>query len=141
MSPWRLLYATLAHHWRSNLAILLGVIAATAVVTGALVVGDSVRGSLRDLTLARLGRVDWVLTGPRFVREELAAELERQPQFAPRFASVAPAIELTCTVEHPLDAAGPGTRSNDAGGADASPARGGVTRAGRVQLHGLTSTG
>jgi ABC-type lipoprotein release transport system permease subunit len=154
MSAWRLLFTTLRHHWRSNLAIVLGVIAATAVVTGALVVGDSVRGSLRDLTLARLGRVDWVLTGPRFVREELAAELERQPQFAARFATAAPAIELTCTVEHPTDAAAatspaavtePAATAGAGAGAAAvtqsGAARAGVTRAGRVQLHGLTREG
>ncbi|MEZ6068671.1 MAG: hypothetical protein R3C10_00080 [Pirellulales bacterium] len=31
----------------------LGVVVATAVLTGALVVGDSVRGSLRDLAVGR----------------------------------------------------------------------------------------
>ena len=44
--------------WASSLAIVLGVAIGTAVIVGALVVGDSVRGSLRDLALHRLGDVD-----------------------------------------------------------------------------------
>ncbi len=39
---------------------------ATAVLTGALMVGDSVRGSLRDLALERLGRVDHAMVATRF---------------------------------------------------------------------------
>ena len=37
--------------WRMNLAVTLGAAVAAAVLTGALLVGDSVRGSLRELTL------------------------------------------------------------------------------------------
>ena len=40
---------------RANVAVVLCCAVAAAVLTGALVVGDSVRGSLRDLTLERLG--------------------------------------------------------------------------------------
>lgn len=39
----------LVYYWRTNLAVMLGVATAVAVLTGALVVGDSVRASLRDL--------------------------------------------------------------------------------------------
>ena len=76
MSPGAYLRRTLVHHWRTNLAVLLGVAAGTAVLTGALLVGDSVRGSLRQMTLDRLGRVDHVLSGPRFVRQHLVADIE-----------------------------------------------------------------
>ena len=62
----------LRYYWRTNLAVVVGVIAGTAVIGGALVVGDSVRGSLRQMSLDRLGRIDDVLTGPRFFREDLA---------------------------------------------------------------------
>ena len=37
------MYRTLAHYWRVNLAVLLGAGVATAVLVGALLVGDSVR--------------------------------------------------------------------------------------------------
>ena len=49
---------SLAHYWRLNLAVLLAAAVATAVLTGALLIGDSIRGSLRDLTLDRLGKID-----------------------------------------------------------------------------------
>ena len=43
----RLLWRNLWFHWRGNLAVLLGVIVGAAVLTGALLVGDSLRGSRR----------------------------------------------------------------------------------------------
>ena len=70
MTPFRLLLRNLLYHWRGNLAVFLGVVVGTAVLTGALLVGDSLRGSLRDLTLRRLGWVDEALVGGRFFREE-----------------------------------------------------------------------
>jgi hypothetical protein len=58
MDAWQFILASLRHYRRIHLAVALGVAVATAVLTGALLVGDSVRGSLRDLTLERLGRID-----------------------------------------------------------------------------------
>jgi ABC-type antimicrobial peptide transport system permease subunit len=71
----RLLLRNLFYHWRGNLAVLLGVVVGTAVLTGALLVGDSLRGSLRDLTNQRLYWVDQALVGGRFFRQELADRL------------------------------------------------------------------
>lgn len=76
MTPARLLLRNLLYHWRGNLAVLLGVAVGTAVLTGALLIGDSQRGSLRELALRRLGWVDQALTAPRFFREALADELK-----------------------------------------------------------------
>src|SRR4030081_982253 len=76
MTLGRLLLRNLLYHWRGNLAVLLGVVVGTAVLTGALLVGDSQRGSLRDLALGRLGWFDEALVAPRFFREELAGELK-----------------------------------------------------------------
>ncbi|HTI52203.1 MAG TPA: ABC transporter permease, partial [Planctomycetaceae bacterium] len=103
MSRLTLLLQSLLYHWRTNLAVLLGVVAGTAVVGGALVVGDSVRASLRDMTLVRLGKIDYALTGPRFVREALATELAERPEFSNRFAAVAPAIVLAGSVEKSVE--------------------------------------
>lgn len=66
---------SLRHYWRTNLAVLAGVIAATAVVGGALIVGDSVRDSLRQMTLDRLGGLDHALVAQRFFRQELSESL------------------------------------------------------------------
>jgi ABC-type lipoprotein release transport system permease subunit len=76
MTPARLLARNLAYHWRGNVAVALGVVVGTAVLTGALLVGDSLRGSLKDLALRQLGWVDHALVGSRFVREKLADELD-----------------------------------------------------------------
>ena len=69
---------SLIYFWRINLAVMLGVAVATAVLTGALIVGDSVRGSLRDLSLSRLGKIDHALASERFFRESLERDLERE---------------------------------------------------------------
>jgi len=68
------------YHWRTNLAVALGVAAAVAVLAGALVVGDSVRGSLRDLALGRLGRTDLVVSSLGFFRESAADDLRKSLQ-------------------------------------------------------------
>ncbi len=107
----RLLLHTLTHHWRLNLAVALGVLAGTAVLTGALVVGDSVRGSLRSLALDRLGRIDHALVAPRLFRSELARELSAEPKFAEAFEPAVPAILLRGTVE--LPGAKQAARAND----------------------------
>lgn len=65
----------LAYFWRTNLAVVLGVATAVAVLAGALLVGASVRASLRDLVVARLGNTGTVLTGTLFFREQLASGL------------------------------------------------------------------
>jgi putative ABC transport system permease protein len=66
----------LAFHWRSHLAVLLGVATAGAALTGALLVGDSMRASLRGNALERLGAVDHAVTAPRYFRETLADALD-----------------------------------------------------------------
>ncbi len=57
------------------MAVLLGVSTAVGVLGGALLVGDSVRSSLRDLVLARLGNADFIIVRNGFFREELASAL------------------------------------------------------------------
>jgi ABC-type lipoprotein release transport system permease subunit len=75
MSTSSLVLRSLIHYRRTHLAVVLAVTAASGVLTGALVVGDSVKGSLRAMTLDRLGKVDAALTGPRLFRDTLAGEL------------------------------------------------------------------
>ena len=55
--------------------MLLGVVVGTAVLTGALLVGDSLRGSLRDLTLRQLGWVENAMISGRFVRWAIADDI------------------------------------------------------------------
>ncbi len=71
----RLRLRNLLFHWRGNLAVFLGVVVGTTVLTGALLVGDSLRGSLRERTLHQLGWVEEALIAPRFFRQELVTDL------------------------------------------------------------------
>ncbi len=92
---------SLIHYWRLNLAVILGAAIATAVLTGALLVGDSVRGSLRQLTLERLGQIDEALVSNLFFRQELAEELTAAPGFKENFSTAVPAIMLSGSAVHP----------------------------------------
>ncbi|MBN2476024.1 MAG: ABC transporter permease [Pirellulales bacterium] len=100
MSSLRLIIASLRYHGRMNVAVACGVAVGTAVLVGALLVGDSMRGSLRHLTLDRLGRIDEVLLTDRFFRAELAAELAADPAFAEHFADAVPAILLRVSLDN-----------------------------------------
>lgn len=100
MKQSQLLTQSIIHYWRTHLAVLLGVIAGTAVIAGALIVGDSVRGSLRQMSLDRLGQIDHVLHAQRFFREDLANEISTDADFQSRFDSVAPAIIMQGGFEH-----------------------------------------
>src|SRR5829696_9438413 len=61
-------FRNLRYHARGNLAVLLGVAVGSAVLTGALLVGDSLRGSLRARVERQLGGVEAVAFFPRPVR-------------------------------------------------------------------------
>ena len=74
MSLFRLILLSVRHFWKMNVAVACGVAVGTAVLTGALLVGDSMQGSLHDLVLAGLGRIDEVLVADHFFREELAGD-------------------------------------------------------------------
>ncbi len=88
----------LKHYWRTNLAVIFGVATAVAVLAGALLVGDSVRASLRDLALARLGKTDFVITAQGFFRERLTDDLQSHDQFAANFNGAVPLIALEAVV-------------------------------------------
>ena len=110
MNTVRLIVASLLFHWRTNLAVALGVAAGAAVLTGAMLVGDSMHGSLRDLTFRRLGPIDEVLVTDRFFREELAEEVARAKTFKQHFTAAVPTILLTASLQ--ADESSGGRRAN-----------------------------
>ncbi|MCA1618780.1 MAG: FtsX-like permease family protein [Acidobacteria bacterium] len=69
-----LVLRNLTYYWRTNLAVLFGVGVAVAVLAGALLVGESVRASLRGLFLQRLGRASHVMSAPNFFRSDIPVE-------------------------------------------------------------------
>ena len=94
MTRSRLVTAGLRHYWRTNLAVVAGVATAVAVLSGALLVGDSVRGSLRDLVLQRLGRTDRVILSTGLFREALADELAKDAAIAKAYGGAAPLMVM-----------------------------------------------
>ncbi len=96
MTTTQLVLRSTTYHWRTNLAVVLGVAAAVSVLSGALLVGDSVRGSLRDLAIGRLGRTEQVVSSVGFFREALARDIHDASQNV----TTAPLIVATGFVTH-----------------------------------------
>lgn len=69
----------LRFHWRSNLPVLLGALVGTAVLTGALLVGDSLRGSLRARVDRQLNGIQTAWIGQRFINADIADKLPDRP--------------------------------------------------------------
>lgn len=77
MNRWILALRGFQYHWRSHLGVFLGLVLGSAVLTGALMVGDSVDHTLRTTALNRLGEIDYALQHPgRFFRDQLADEVQ-----------------------------------------------------------------
>lgn len=95
----RLALAGLRHYRREHALLGAATATAVAVLVGALVVGDSVRGSLRAAFTARLGAADdAVLASSPFSADPergLAARLAADPGFARSYAAAAPLLRLS----------------------------------------------
>jgi len=91
---------SLIHYWRTNVTVLLSAAVAASVLTGALLVGDSVRGSLRSLTLDRLGEIDDALVANDYIREDILVDLTQSNPFTDNFDAIASAITITGSAFH-----------------------------------------
>ena len=85
-----LVLRTLRHTWRVQVAVAAAAAVGVAVLAGALLVGDSVRASLRHLALERIGRVESAVVGQTYFREKVATA----------FGGAAPAIVMNGAAEH-----------------------------------------
>ena len=71
---------SIRHYWKSHLGLLFGVGLASAILSGSLVVGDSVRASLRRVAELRLGKVQSGLAGgDRWFTAALATQAKAAP--------------------------------------------------------------
>jgi len=96
MTLLRLVTRGLSFYWRTHLAVGAAVAVACAVLTGALAIGDSVRGTLQQRLNERLGQVQWALAGgDRYFRMELAEDLARDLG-----RPVVPVIQLRAVVSN-----------------------------------------
>jgi ABC-type lipoprotein release transport system permease subunit len=79
MTYFNLIRKNLLYYWKRNLALAMGVAISTAVITGALMVGDSVKHNLNKGVNLRLGAVTHtVMAGDRFFTETLASGVEKE---------------------------------------------------------------
>lgn len=89
MNHLTLIARSLRHRWRAHTGVVLGAVIGSAILVGALLVGDSVTLTLRDLALARLGQTHTAIavenTVTTALAEQLAADLP---------ATVAPVLRL-----------------------------------------------
>ncbi|HUE87589.1 MAG TPA: ABC transporter permease [Vicinamibacterales bacterium] len=90
-----LVIASLRHYRGIHALVVAGVAVAVAVLAGALLVGASVRESLRDLALSRLGSTDVVVSSTSDFRASLADEVR-----APEIGAVAPVLAVVGAVMH-----------------------------------------
>jgi ABC-type antimicrobial peptide transport system permease subunit len=95
MRPRTLVLRSLVHHRRTNAAVVLGVAVAVAVLAGALLVGRSVRTSLRALVEERIGRTEAAVVGARLFDEALAQRLASPAR------TTAPVLSLRGVVSEP----------------------------------------
>jgi hypothetical protein len=90
MNSWRLILSGARYYWRTHLGVLIGAALGALVLTGALLVGDSVKATLRGQALARVGRIGTAMTsGDRFFRSIVADRIG---------SGTAPALLLRATV-------------------------------------------
>jgi len=77
MTSWTMVKRSLRFYWRTNLGVLLGVAISTAILVGALLVGDSVQYTLKTLALSRLGKVQLAMAPQnRYFRAALADDMK-----------------------------------------------------------------
>ena len=95
----RTFWASHKYFWQIHLTVALCTAVATGVLAGALIVGDSVRGSLRALTLERLGTIQHALIADRFFQPELIMKSNAFHSKLPQ--GMVPAILLNGTVVVP----------------------------------------
>ena len=112
MNKFTYIFKSLIHYKKANLLIALGVALSAAVITGGLIIGDSITHSLELTTNYRLGKTTHVLTSTdRYFRQQLAADMPKTLDVSPVMISEGMAVS-----------------------------RGGEKRANRVQVVGIDST-
>jgi putative ABC transport system permease protein len=76
MNLWKLLFRSLVYYRKIHLWVVLGTMVSTAILVGALVIGDSVRHSLQQIVFDRLGTTEFALSSEdRFFEARMADDL------------------------------------------------------------------
>ncbi len=90
ISMFKFIIRSFSYYLRAHIAVILGAAVSTMVLTGTLMVGDSVESSMEKTTELRLGNTHYIFSGPdRFFRSALSAEIADSLNI-----SVAPVLQL-----------------------------------------------
>lgn len=95
MTRFSLSLRNLSYFFSANVLIVIGVAIGTAVLTGALLLGDSLKGSLTQMTLDRLGNIESAMMGEQFFPASLAERMQRADKEG---RTIVPAVILRGTV-------------------------------------------
>jgi putative ABC transport system permease protein len=79
----QLIFCNLTYYWRTNLPIVFGIATAVAVLSGALLVGQSMRSSLRNLFYERIGSAEYIVAADHFFSAKLSDALGSEHQSCP----------------------------------------------------------
>lgn len=76
MKPFTVIVRSAVFYWRTHLGVVLGAALAAMVLVGSLLVGDSVKATLKRQALDRVGQVESMLAaGDRYFRSDLASDV------------------------------------------------------------------
>ena len=79
MTIWSLVLKSFRYYAKSHVGTIFGVAVGAMVLVGALLVGESVKGSLRSMAEARLGKVELTLSSnDRLFRAKLAEQIQTE---------------------------------------------------------------
>lgn len=97
MTGIRLILRSLAFYWRTHLAVALASLVASAVLIGALGVGDCLQGNLRQRAMERLGGVHWAMIGGERTFGSHLADAARTAGF--KAAAVLQQVGTACRID------------------------------------------
>ena len=77
----KFIFRSLTFYRRIHLWVVLGTMVSTTILVGALIIGDSIQYSLRQIVFDRLGKTEFALSsGERFFHSQLAEKLSEELQ-------------------------------------------------------------
>lgn len=113
MSFWQIIRRSWVYYWQIHVAMVLAVALTTAVLTGALTVGDSMRGSLRQLTLDRLGPIEQVLQSQTFFDGQMVQQWQQREEFQAAFSDAVATIHFPAATLEPTIVTGKAQSSDE----------------------------
>src|SRR5947209_3349261 len=99
MNRQRLIFRSLKFHARAHLGTVAGAAIGSAALIGALVVGDSLRETLRERALQRVGWVHSAMATPDRLFSQDLKTVFQSPAAAPSASAVA--LQLPATISRP----------------------------------------